>query len=185
MKSAAELKTVVYDYHSRGTILQFLVPGNVCDDAQKLLGKALDLIFKTHSQKRSLNANALYWEIVGQIAKSIGQTNNHVHNHLLRSYGEMEKIDGNLVYIVIPDGNDSQVLEAESYHLKPTSQVKVGKDGKIYRTYILMKGSSTYDTKEMARLIDGAIALAKDMGLSVENENEVRRWKELEVNSIS
>ncbi len=52
-------------------------------------------------------------------------------------------------------------MQATEYHLMPTSQVRQGLDGIMYRTYKLLRGSSTYDTSEMARLIDGLITSCK------------------------
>jgi len=175
MITRGELKVSIYNFAEKETILQFAVQGNVAEEAKKLIGKFLDVKFFTHSEKRSLNANALYWQIVGQIARATETSNSRIHNYLLRRYGVLEEMDGQYVYVVIPDDNEEQVLESESYHLKPTSQVKEGKDGKTYRTYMLLRGSSAYDTKEMARLIDGAISEARDMGLEVDTY-DYDRW---------
>lgn len=76
---------------------------------------------------------------------------------------------GKTIKLVLPDTEEAaqRADEAESYHIKPTSQVKVGTDGNTYRTYILLRGSSTYDTAEMTRLIDGVMDEAKQMGLTL------------------
>ena len=36
----------------------------------------------------------------------------------------------------------------------------------MYRTYIMLRGSSTYNTEEMARLIDGLITDCKCAGIT-------------------
>ena len=41
----------------------------------------------------------------------------------------------------------------------------------MYRTYIVMRGSSTYNTQEMSRLIDGAEAEAHSMGVHLEEHH--------------
>lgn len=55
--------------------------------------------------------------------------------------------------MTVPDTEDAEkkVMQATEYHLMPTSQVRQGLDGIVYRTYKLLRGSSTYDTSEMAR----------------------------------
>ena len=40
-----------------------------------------------------------------------------------------------------------------------------GKDGIMYRTYKLLRGSHTYNTEEMARLIDGMVTMCKEAGI--------------------
>ena len=124
---------------------------------------------KRHRKRRSLDQNAMYWSILGQIAKALGISNSKAHNIMLRRYGVPERYGEQSVYVVLPDTEEAaeQADEAESYHVRPTSQVKAGKDGQSYRTYILLRGSSTYDTAEMTRLIDGAMDEAKQMGLTL------------------
>ena len=124
---------------------------------------------KRHRKRRSLDQNAMYWSILGQIAKALRISDSRAHNLMLRRYGAVETIDGKTVKLVLPDTDEAaqRADEAESYHIKPTSQVKVGTDGINYRTYLLLKGSHDMDTAEMKRLIDGVMDEAKQMGLTL------------------
>lgn len=124
---------------------------------------------KRHRKRRSLDQNAMYWSILGQIAKALRISDSRAHNLMLRRYGAVETIDGKTIKLVLPDTDEAaqRADEAESYHIKPTSQVKVGTDGINYRTYLLLKGSHDMDTAEMKRLIDGVMDEAKQMGLTL------------------
>ena len=137
-------------------------------------GKTYTIEIKEYRRKRSLDANALYWSVLTQLAKVLNTSNAELHNILLRRYGQVEKYDDQLVYVVLPDTLEGARKAdcAETYHLKPTSQTRVGRDGKSYRTYILLRGSSTYDSAEMSRLIDGLISECKEVGLDVLTERE-------------
>ena len=42
----------------------------------------------------------------------------------------------------------------------------MGNDGMMYRTYIMLRGSSTYNTAEMSKLIKGLICDCKDVGMA-------------------
>lgn len=56
-----------------------------------------------------------------------------------------------------------------------------GVDGVMYRTYKLLRGSSTYNTEEMARLIDGLITSCKEAGMTdaaIATPDEKRLLKE-------
>ena len=119
--------------------------------------------------KRTLDQNALYWVVLAKFAKAMGMSNNEAHNRMLRAYGQPEIVEGRLVPLVLPDTDEAerQALEAETFHIKPTTQVKVGKDGLDYRTYLLLRGSSSYDTAEMTRLIDGLLAECEQIELDV------------------
>ena len=128
-----------------------------------------------HREKRSLDANAYYWSLLGQLANALKTSNNYCHNFLLRRYGVIEEFDGKPVYIVIPDTDEAEktAVESETYHIKPTSNVREGNDGKMYRTHILLKGSHAYDTAEMSRLISGIRDECRQCGIQVETPDEI------------
>lgn len=127
----------------------------------------LSLEIKKYRRKRSLDSNAYHWLLVGKLAKVLGMSNAEVHNMALRGYGQPEIYEGKGVYMTIPDTDDARhkVDNAMDYHLSPTSQVREGNDGVMYRTYKLLRGSHTYNTEEMARLIDGMITMCKEAGI--------------------
>lgn len=127
---------------------------------QSATDKDLSVTIKQYRKKRSLDANAYYWKLVTILSEKIGISKNRMHNFLLRKYGQVEMLDGQLLRIPVPDTDAAEeaALEKEMYHIRPTAQVVEGKDGILYRTYILVRGSSTYDTKEMSVLISGLIS---------------------------
>lgn len=61
-------------------------------------------------------------------------------------------------------------------HLYPTDETESRK-GVVYRWYIKLKGSSKYDTKEMARLIDGTVEDAKELGIETLPPEDLERMK--------
>lgn len=137
----------------------------------------LDVEVKKHRRKRSLDANSYYWLLTSRLAEAINVSKPYMHNYLLRRYGQIEMIGGQAIYIVIPDTEEAQkqVDEEDLYHLKPTSQVKEGRDGMMYRTYMMLKGSSAYDTREMSMLIDGLVGECKGAGIETLPSEELER----------
>lgn len=144
-----------------------------------LRNEEISVNIKKNRKKRSLDANSYYWVLVTKIAEFLKVSKPFTHNMLLRKYGQIEMFDNRAVYIVIPDSEEStkKADEAEYYHLKPTSQVKEGKDGIMYRTYMMLRGSSDYDTREMSELIDGTVIEAKQMGIETLPPHEIERMK--------
>lgn len=140
----------------------------------------LAISLKKWRGKRSLPANAYYWVLVAKISDAIGQNQAVVHNILLRRYGQMKLVGGEIVTTLILDTVEAEqdVLEDELTHLKPTSVLKEGKDGRRWRVYREIKGSSKYDSKEMATLIDGAVSEAREMGLETLPDGELERMME-------
>ena len=141
---------------------------------------ALAITLAKWREQRSLTANAYYWVIVGKIADMLKISQSVVHNILLRRYGAPEIIDGETLTIMVADTEEAEenVLNSELYHLKPTSFTKEGKDGRMFRAYRVLKGSSAYDSKEMATLIDGAVSEAKEMGIETLPDWEIEKMKE-------
>jgi len=134
---------------------------------------------KKKSEKRTLTQNSYYWVLLSKVAESLGNSKNVQHNLILRDYGQRVIVDGHTVLTPIPDTDEAAeaVLKAETYHLKPTSQVKEGTDGIMYRTHVLLKGSHELDTREFKYLLDGLIKEAENLGIETLTPAERERLK--------
>ena len=139
----------------------------------------LSIEIKKYSKKKSTKANAYYWQLLSKLAEVMGTSKPFMHNRMLRKYGQAEVLDGKTVFLVIPDTDEAEndALEAETFHIKPTSQVKEGKDGVMYRTYTMLRGSSEYNSYEMSKLIDGLVAECKENGIETLPQHELERMK--------
>lgn len=135
----------------------------------------INIKLSEHKEGRSLNANAYYWVLITKLSKAMNISMNYCHNVMLRRYGVLEMVDDTPVYLMFPDTDEAQknIDEAETYHVKPTSHVRTGKDGKLYRTYMMLKGSHQYDTAEMATLISGIRDECTQVGIPVETPDEI------------
>lgn len=130
---------------------------------------------KEHKAKRSLNQNSYYWALLAKVAEKSSISRNRCHNEMLASYGQDEYVDDRLVYVTIPDNEkaEREAMEAETYHLRPTSSVMDGNDGILYRVWVMLRGSHTYNTAEMRRLLEGMIDEAKQLGIETLPEEEL------------
>ena len=135
----------------------------------------INIKISEHKEGRSLNANAYYWCLIGKLAKALNISTSYCHNVMLRRYGVLEEVDGTHIYLMIQDTEEAarKADEAEKYHIKPTSHVRAGTDGKMYRTYMMLKGSHEYDTAEMAALIAGLRDECIQVGIPVETPDEI------------
>lgn len=143
--------------------------------------KDIDIKVTQHREKRSLNANAFYWELIGKLASALKTSRPELHNLMLRRYGVIEKVNGCLVTVEIPDTDEGERIanESETFHVKPTSQVRVSDQGQPYRTYLMIKGSHEYDTKEMSDLISGLVEECKAQGIETATPEEIERMLSL------
>lgn len=157
-----------------------MVQVNNTDGLNDLVNKDIRLKMTRWYNKRSITANNYFYVLIGQIADVLNVSKTYVHNKMLRQYGQLKLIDNKAVYVVIPETEETQrkVDEDEYTHLKPTSEVKVGKDGTLYRTYMMVKGSHELNTKEMGILIDGVVAECKELGIPTMTSTEIEMIKE-------
>lgn len=146
--------------------LSFSTDQNVAEAAQIFSGKDIDVKLKQHREKRSLDANAYYWCLLTKLAKIHGWSNAEAHNRMLRDYGQYERVEGQLIAVPLPDTDQTEreVLSKMEYHLALSPKVTVMK-GETKRVYLLLRGSSTYNTEEMARLISGLIEECRYSGI--------------------
>lgn len=137
---------------------------------------------KKHREKRSLSQNSYYWLLCGKIADALRLSKEQVHNEMLRSYGQVDRIAGGLVTVPIPDTEkaEQEVLRSMKYHLKPTSQVRAGVKG-MYRTYVMLKGSHDLNTEEMSILLDGTVQEAQQLGIETLTPAELEAMRAYEV----
>lgn len=169
MKFTGKLKQPIIDFMSHRLTLLFEPNEDFGQAYEELKGyDKLSLEIKPYKRKRSLDANAYYWVLLTKLAKILRTSNDELHNILLSKYGVMEMVSGRTVKVVLPDTDEAnkRAAEYQAYHLRPTSDVRLGNDGLMYRTYIMMRGSSTYDTAEMSRLIEGLIGECQDIGMA-------------------
>ena len=153
--------------------------GRALDALPSIKDKKLRIKVVQFREKRSLNANSYYWQLLSQLADKLRVSKPFLHNTLLRRYGQIQLLDGKPMYLSIKDTEAVRkaIDEAEDYHLKPTAEVRVGKDGDNWRTYLMLKGSHELDTREMAILIDGIVDEAKEQGIQTLTPNELERLK--------
>lgn len=120
-----------------------------------------------HRNRRSLDANAYLWVLIGKIADKITRPKDEVYRDMLKAYGQ-----GGVVKIPHPSVKN---FEREfPYHEKHES-LPDEERAQYYRFWV---GSSKYDTEEMAKLIDGVIEEAKALGIETATPEELARMKE-------
>lgn len=159
---------------------------NTADDVavqeiERMMKSEIKAIIKTWREGRSRNANAYFYVLVDKLADVLRVSKPYVHNLMLRKYGQLERIDGKPVWVVLPETDEvaNMVDEDETLHVRPTDQVKEGNDGKMYRTYLLLKGSHELNTRDMSILLDGVISECHEVGIPTATPDEIARMKAL------
>lgn len=171
------LKAVVKDWVTGRFQITFEVIQDISSQIQSLQDKQLRITVQQWREKRSLDANAYYWVLIAKLAEAMHISKPRAHNLMLRRYGQNLTIDGRGAYIRIPDTEKAEemALESSEWHIRPTSEVVRGNGGVNYRTYVMLMGSSQYDTAEMSHLIDGLVDECKAAGIETFPPDELAR----------
>ena len=142
--------------------------GSPEDIVQWLWQQDRDKIFeiKEHREKRSLTANAYAWVLIGKIADAMRASKDEIYLKMLKRYGQSE-----MVSVV-------SSIDVRGYfkYFEPVGTATL--QGKEFTHYRVFKGSSEYDSKEMAVLIDGIISEAKELHIETLPPAEIQRLKE-------
>ena len=129
----------------------------------------LSISVKKNAGKRSLNANAYFHVLVGKIAEALRISKARAKNTLLGRYGQREINDAGQVIISVL--SDIDMMEREDIHCAPVGYGTV--NGKEFTHYAVVRGSHTYNTMEMSKLIDGSVDEAKELGIDLEGKVKI------------
>ena len=137
-------------------------------DAVKVLDENKEYTIKLNKvrKKRSLNANGYMWELCEQIAQKLDITKEDVYRQAIKDVGVFqtveinEKAENTLRY--------SWGLHGIGWIAETVDNAKT--DG--FKVINLYYGSSTYNTKQMSRLIDYIVQDAKSAGIDVMSDSE-------------
>lgn len=135
-----------------------------------LLEQDSDRLFdlSEHKQKRSLNANALLWHCLGEIANALNTDKWEVYLQMLKRYGKYTYIcvKPNVVDSVKKQWRECEVL----------GDIEI--NGQKAIQMLCYFGSSTYDSKEFSILLNGVISEMEEMGLATPESEELERIME-------
>ena len=171
METTGRIKDITRDWRSDKLIISFEVD-HASSDLEDLQTKFLTISAKPFRQKRSLNANAYFHVLTGKIAAKLGTSLDHEKNRLIREYGQYEYIDGLIPTIETYTAYEDRILDTEGIHLKPIERPSPERV-----RMALMRGSHTYDTAEMSRLIDATVEQAQELGIETLTPDELERMK--------
>ena len=144
------------------------------DDFDKLKDKDIRVELKIWREPRSKDANAYFHVLVNKIAEAQGLGNDEVKRSLVVEYGTLARDDdGQLIGAMLPAGADIDQFYPYT-RLYKTMEM----EGREYECYLFYKRTHTLDSKEMARLIDGTIYVARELGIDTDTPEQIARYKE-------
>lgn len=131
----------------------------ICDGIDP--SQKYDMEITKHKEKRSLDANAYAWVLLDKIAKESNVPKEEVYRESIRNIG------GNTEIICVRDDAVEKLRDTWKRNgigwMTDTMPSKI----KGCTNVILYYGSSTFDTKQMSRFVDGIIQSCRSIGIEV------------------
>lgn len=134
----------------------------------------LDIEIKKHRKKRSLSANAYFHVLVNKIARAMGDSDEETKRALVTNYGVYARDDDGLIIgFKLPESVDVSKIYPYTRLYKTVTEGK-----RKFNCWLVYKSTHEMDTSEMAKLIDGAIEVAKELGIETDTPAQLARYKE-------
>ena len=153
--------------------LRVTVETDLSELFNELQGKPVEIDIKKRFNRRSLDANALAWVIIDQIAAKTGVKKSEVYRNAIRDIGGVsDKV------CVLDEAVDKLVRGWTAHGQGWQAETEKSKlDG--CTTVTLYYGSSVYDSKQMALLIDSLQQDAEALGIPPRSPREVEKAIEI------
>lgn len=166
------------DYASGKQMLTLELDTDFRPYVDELMGKTLSVELKQYRKKRSHDANAFFWATVGDISAKLQITPDEIYRELIRDVGDN--------YDVVPIKASKVDRWIRNWSAKGLGWVCESMGASKFPGYencICYYGSSTYDTAQMARLIDLVVKEAKAQGIqprltAAERQAALELWGE-------
>ena len=149
------------------------------EDRQEAIGwfKSIDLKpddeiiieVKKKRKKRSLNANAYFWQLVNKVAQKLNCSDQDVYRQLVKDYGVSTTL-------MVRDEAKEAFIRAWTEGKDSSGWFVEDLGHEVLKAY---SGTSTYNTKEMSRIIDGLVEECRELNIETLSEDELTHMKTL------
>ena len=139
----------------------------------RLKDQELDITIVKHREKRSNSANAYFHVLVNEIALELGVSDESIKKSLVVDYGVIAKDSNGLnIGFKLPASVDVDTLYPYTKCFDTREE-----NGMSFKCYLVYKRTRDMNTKEMARLIDGAIERAQELGIDTDTPEQIASYK--------
>lgn len=159
-----------------GTWLKLCVLPADAQKARRVVLERKDKVYiaelKEYKKKRSLDANAYFWLLLDELSMALGEDKETLYLRYIKESGIFRD------FCLLPEEvgtlRKAWSMLGTGWH---TEHVDYAEDGErlIIRAYY---GSSTYNTKQMGRLIDSVVSDCKSVGIETLPPDKLAALKE-------
>ena len=179
METTGQIVDLAIDYDTLKTKISLIIDSKDKDTINQLKNEEkLNIGLKKYRQKRSLDANSYCWILCEKIAQEMSKDGTIVSKEDI--YKDAVRNFGTFIPFIVEEKAFKQFKNIwEKQGLGYQVQETANKD-KCVRVNCYY-GSSSYDTKEMSRLIDSLVQEAEQLGIETKTQEEINSllesWK--------
>lgn len=141
MRFKGQFKGIQRDWQTNLPLITLSVLEGQIDQLNDPSDTELSVEIKKFKKKRSLNANAYMWELLGKIARALKTTPDELYEQYIQQMRLPYQDDDGYLIVTVKTSVDMSKIEGHwCFH-------KMSEDGK-FASYYMLRGSSTFDTKE-------------------------------------
>ena len=133
-----------------------------------------DLTIEKRKKKRSLDANALFWKMIGLLSDKLKVKNTEIYKEYIKETSAFE---------IVPVKEDKIEHWERIWGSHGIGWIceDLGecRNTKGYHNIKSYYGTSVYDSKQMSIIIDMVIADCKENGIPTDSQDEIERIKQL------
>ena len=122
-----------------------------------------------YKERRSLDANAYAWVLMTKIADAVSSSKEEIYEDMLQKYGAVYEDEEGYITMTVKKSVDMSKISGHWKYIK---------DNGTFASYLMIKGSSEYDTAEMSHFIDRIVEEAKEIGIETATPDELERMKQ-------
>lgn len=173
MRSVGRIQSCLRDILTEKMAITLLVDDLNIEELNELSGIDVDIEVKKHKKerKRSLDSNAYFHLLLGKMAEHLCISKPQMKNIILARYGQREMLNGECMSVMIRW--DISMEDREDIHTALYGYEVI--DGVTYYKYYVIRGSHTYNSEEMSKLIEGTVSDAKELGIETMTPDEIMR----------
>lgn len=166
MDVTGKIQSVQADWKSGKILLTLELNEKPTDEIDELSQvEKLSIKIKRWFKKRSLDANALMWACLGELAMALNTDKWSLYLLMLKRYGQY-------TYICVKP-NAVESMKKQWRECEEVGKIDINGDEAVQ--LLCYFGSSTYNSKEFSVLLDGIISEMKDVGIPTPTSQEMQR----------
>lgn len=167
LQTTGVITEINIDYNTLKPKISLLLDTNNKDVIEELKNEnKLNIELKKYTKKRSLDANAYAWVLLGELQEVLEIPKEEIYRDIIRNIGSYE---------VIPIKNEAVDRFCSSWSRNGLGWITETTKSKLegFTNVLAYYGSSTYDSKEMSRLIDLIIEECKMFNIETKPKAEL------------